>query len=190
MIYSLKELKYFIKSDLYRYLSNNSFRSFCRAWFIQGFRFTFFFRIGQWALNKNHFIYVVNRLILRHYQLLYGIVIDPSTQIGRGLYIGHWGGIVVNPNSVIGENCNLSPGVLLGQNWSQEKGKFGYPRIGSQVFLGNGCKIIGDVVVGDNVLVGVGAVVVDNVPDNSIVVGGPAKIVSQNGSSCWVGSIC
>ncbi len=117
----------------------------------------------------------------------FGIEIYPETEIGEGLYIGHWGGIVVNPLVKIGKNCNLSQGVTIGQ---LNRGiKKGVPVIGNNVYIGPGAKVIGNIKIGDNVAIGANSVVVDDVPNNSVVIGVPAKIVSQKGSTGYINKI-
>lgn len=78
---------------------------------------------------------------------IYGISIPYNTRIGSGLYIGHFGGIVVNSEAVIGKNCNIHHGVTIGQ--ANRGDKKGYPVIGDRVFIGPGAVvIIGKVKVG------------------------------------------
>lgn len=97
------------------------------------------------------------------------------------------GGIVVNPLVKIGKNCNLSQGVTIGQ---LNRGiKKGVPVIGNNVYIGPGAKVIGNIKIGDNVAIGANSVVVDDVPNNSVVIGVPAKIVSQKGSTGYINKI-
>jgi serine O-acetyltransferase len=124
-------------------------------------------------------LYVLIRAILVHYQYKFGIEIPPDTQIGSGFYIGHFGGIVINARSIIGNNVNISPGVVIGQS-SRGKNK-GYPTIGNNVYIGPGAKIIGAVYIGNNVAVGANCVVTKDIPDNAVVVGIPGKIISFDG---------
>ncbi len=113
-----------------------------------------------------------------------GIDIPFSTEIGSGFYIGHFGGIIVNDKSVIGKNCNISQGVTLGQaNRGKNKG---YPTLGDNVYLGPGAKIVGAVKIGNNVAIGANCVVTKDVPDNSVVVGIPGKIISKEGAVGYV----
>jgi len=99
--------------------------------------------------------------------------------IGSGFYIGHYGGIIVSPFSKIGKNCNLSHGVTIGQS-NRGKNK-GYPVVGNNVYIGPGAKIIGRVVIGDNVAIGANCVVTKDVPDNAVVVGVPGRVISFDG---------
>src|SRR4030067_223048 len=102
-----------------------------------GFRYSFFMR--SCAYLKQHTIlrysiYYFFKVALGHYTYKYGISIPYTTQIGSGFYIGHFGGIVVNEKSIIGENCNISQGVTLGEaNRGRRKG---FPVIGDNVYIG------------------------------------------------------
>ncbi|GER80051.1 serine acetyltransferase [Candidatus Denitrolinea symbiosum] len=121
---------------------------------------------------------------MAHYEYKYGISISYRTQIGSGLYIGHFGGIVINKNVVVGKNCNISHQVTLGK--ANRGVKKGYPVIGDNVYLGPGAKVIGNVKIGNNVAVGANCVVTKDIPDNGVVVGIPGKIISLEGSLGYI----
>ena len=121
---------------------------------------------------------------MHHFEIKYGISISYRTQIGSGLYIGHFGGIVVNPNLVIGRNCNISHQVTLGvANRGERKG---CPVIGDNVYIGPGAKVIGRVSVGNNAAIGANCVVTKDVPENGVVVGVPGKVISMDGSTGYI----
>ena len=110
-IRSLRDLDYFIKSDLYRYHGRYG------RWLLlhelvwnPGFKFTFWMRVGCFLRFRRWLrpFYVMVRLLGNHYSVRYSIQIPFGTPIGPGFYIGHFGGIVVSGNSRIGKNCNLS----------------------------------------------------------------------------------
>lgn len=102
----------------------------------------------------------------------YGIYIHPNT-VGKGLYIPHFnGGIQLNCISM-GDFCSVSSGVVVGNKWSQDNRAI----IGNNVELTIGCKIIGKVVLGNNVIVAPNSVVIKSIPDNAVVSGVPAKII-------------
>lgn len=198
MVYSIKsfkDLRLYIASDLFRYLTSTSIKAFLRGWYITGFRYTFFMRCCKYFANKGFFGWLpffICRVALRHYSITYGFQIPWQTNIGPGLNIGHFGPIIVNPSSTIGVNCNISVGVLLGLNHNvDEKGKslgFQYPSVGDRVALSNGVKIIGDAHVEDDCLIGVNTVVTRSIPKHCVAVGQPAKVISERGSSSVVGS--
>jgi serine O-acetyltransferase len=97
---------------------------------------------------------------------LTGINISPNAQIGPGLVIHTNYGILVSPTK-IGANCILQTGVLIG---------YGVRKIGDNVYFGPGAKVVGDVTIGDNVVIAPNSLVMSNVPDNTTVLGVPARI--------------
>lgn len=104
--------------------------------------------------------------------------------IGRGLYIGHFGTLVVSAQAVLGDNVNLAPGVVIGQ--TNRGDRAGVPTIGNRVWIGSNAVLVGKIHVGDGAVIAPGAFVNFNVPDNSVVVGNPGKICSQMGSEAYV----
>lgn len=109
---------------------------------------------------------------LRVYSRITGCQIPPHT-LGFGVKIYHWGWMIVNTKAKIGKNLTIYPGVTVG---GKEQG---VPSIGDNVFLGLGSKVFGDVRIGNNVIVAPNAVVVNDVPDNCVVGGVPAKIIKK-----------
>jgi len=110
-----------------------------------------------------------------------GAAISPSAQIGPGLYIGHWGGIRVGPTAVLGADCNLSPGVIIG--FGMRNGIRGEPKIGDRVYIAPGAKVFGPITIGSDVAVGANAVVCRDVPSHVSVGGVPARVISRKGSA-------
>ena len=194
-IKSFRELRLYIASDLFRYMTSTSAKAYLRGWYIAGFRYTFFMRCCRYVGRKGllfKFFYLLSRVALRHYSVKYGFQIPWQAEIGPGLSIGHYGPIIVNPSAKIGVNCNITVGVLLGLNHRvDEQGRsqgFEYPVVGNRVALSNGAKLIGGVTVGDDSIIGVNTVVTKDIPAKSVAVGQPAKVISQRGSSALVGS--
>ena len=95
-------------------------------------------------------------------------------QIGPGFTLVHGFGTVINGSAVIGSNCTILHNVTIGG------GHGGSPVIGDNVYIGAGAIIIGGIHVGNNVKIGAGAIVVEDVPDNSTVVCEKAKIIRHN----------
>jgi serine O-acetyltransferase len=149
--------------------------------------------LGFWALlvyRFGHARFVIgNKLIRAPWTLVYivlhklveiffGITIASSASIGRRLSIEHHGCIVVHGATVIGDDCLIRHGVTLGNTGAHDAA--GAPRIGSHVHIGAGAKVLGRISIGNNVIIGANAVVVHDVPDNSVVGGVPARILKSN----------
>ena len=99
-----------------------------------------------------------------------------GVQDGYGLYIPHLeGGVIINCKS-IGNNCRINSGVVVGNKQDNSQ----IPIIGNECHLSVGCKVIGNIKLGNNVIVAPNAVVIKDVPDNCIVGGIPAKILKEN----------
>lgn len=106
------------------------------------------------------------------------IQILPNTNIGKGLYIGHIGRIIINSDTVIGNNINLATGITIGQ--TNRGSKKGCPVIGNEVWIGTNAVIVGNITIGDDVLIAPNAYVNFDVPSHSIVMGNPAIIISKD----------
>jgi serine acetyltransferase len=176
----------YVKSDLHRYCGHDHkfFKSYL---LIPGFRYTFWLRTARYLKNGSllaYPFYFLSRFKLRSLKFRYGISIPYNVNIGKGFYVGHYGGIVINHEAVIGDNCNISQGVVLGATYGGSSP--GVPKVGNNVYIGPGSILIGGIIIGDNVAIGSNAVINKTVPDNSVVVASPAKIVSHKGSSNYV----
>jgi serine O-acetyltransferase len=110
------------------------------------------------------------------------IDLSATAEIGPGLYIPHTGYIVVGSGVKIGSNCTLTQGVTIGHAGGGQKGAEVSPILGSRVYVGPSAIIIGPVVIGNDALVGAGAVVVHSVRPGDVVVGNPARVISGRGS--------
>jgi serine O-acetyltransferase len=152
-----------------------------------GFRFTCWFRFAGYCRGHRTLRYLSKflTLIVLHQSLKTGIQINPGATIGPGLYIPHYGGIVVNPHAVIGKNCYLSHNVLIGKVHTGKRE--GVPVIGNDVFIGTGAVLLGNIRVGSNAAIGVNSVVIDDVPEDVFTAGAPSKIVSQTGAKNLLG---
>ncbi len=127
--------------------------------------------------SKKSVLGIFWRFVLRHHQIKYGFQIYPETQIGEGFYLGHWGTVVINPKVKIGKNCNIMQGVTIAQ---ANRGKHeGVPENGNEVWIGTNAVIVGKIKVGNNVLIAPNVYLNTDVPDNSVVVGNPAQIISK-----------
>lgn len=183
-----KDFRYQVLSDLYRIEGSATYSSLIKELiFGESYKFSFWMRTCAYLKDKfilKLFFYLPAKLIYNHYTYKFGISIPLSTNIGDGFYIGHFGGIVVNGLSVIGDNCNISQGVTLGQ--SNRGSKKGYPTLGNDVYIGPGAKIVGAVNIGNNVAIGANCVVTKDIPNNSVVVGIPGKVISDAGAASYI----
>lgn len=107
----------------------------------------------------------------------YAISIDISAEIGKGFYIGHFGGIEIGPCQ-IGDNCSVHQQVKIGVS-IVAPGK-SCPKIGNNVWIGSNARILSGVTISDNATVVVGAVVKKDMPARSLIMGNPARVVNKN----------
>lgn len=150
-----------------------------------GFKYVFILRLCQYLNSKKRnlldkIIFRVLRYKFRKMQYKYGIDIPYITEIKEGFLISHFTGIFINSHVKIGRNCSILQGVTIGNNLY--KGRKKVAKIGDNVFIGTGAKIIGSVTIGNNVTIGANAVITKDIPDNSVVAGIPAKIISNKQS--------
>jgi len=106
-------------------------------------------------------------------EILTGIELPCEVKLGRRFRIEHFGGIVISGDAVFGDDCIVRNGVTVGLRHTGERGA---PVIGDRADIGAGAKILGSIRIGDDVAVGANAVVIADVPSNSIAVGVPAKV--------------
>ena len=169
-----------VNADLYRIQGLKNFSGLCKGMKSPGFRFIYILRNLSKCIKYSPKWFFF-KILYRKYTYRYGFQIPIETKIGIGLYIGHFGTIIINKDVVIGNNCNLSPNVIIGQ---ANRGKFkGSPIIGDRVWIGTGAIIVGKITIGTNVLISPNAFVNINIPDNSIVIGNPAKIISNTSAT-------
>ena len=145
------------------------------------------YRFGRWAYNLN--IPVFRQLMIGIYLLLNtvclmltGIHIHRESEIGPGLVVHNCCGIFILATR-IGHSCTVNQGVSVGS----VRGT-GWPTIGNNVYLAAGCKIMGGVTIGDNVVVSANSLVVSDVPSNCTVMGVPARIISLKPASAYLKS--
>lgn len=141
-----------------------------------------------WMHRIAHLLYRIKipfipRLISQISRLITGIEIHPGAKIGKRFFIDHGAGIVIGETSEIGDDVMMYHGVTLGGHgwWTDKKGAKRHPTIGNNVVLGVGCKVLGPIKVGDNSKIGVGAIVIKDVPPNSTIVGELGKYVKRAG---------
>ena len=131
-----------------------------------------FFRLAQ--VEKNKILSKYYRVRLRLIKDKYGLEIPYNLQCGKGLYLGHAYNITINGNAILGDNINIHKGVTIGrENRGKRKGS---PKIGNCVWIGINAVIVGNITIGDDVMIAPNAYVNCDVPSHSIVLGNPCTI--------------
>jgi serine O-acetyltransferase len=179
----------YIKADIQRYVIVGRHKSLMSKlkmfllndtiWYIIIFRLGSYFKKQCKIPIIKQLGYVTFYILHKIISLITGIQIPLGTDIGKGLYLPHHGLIVVHQKASLGEHCNIGQGVTIGIAGRGEKK--GVPKIGNYVYIAPGAKIIGKINIGNNVMIGANAVVTKDVPDNAVVAGVPAKIISYKG---------
>lgn len=167
-----------LRDDLNAYQGN---------WGAQGFWAMVTYRFGRWRYTVRPVL--LRKLLSGLYRFLYkctqivtGIELPCEAQVGRHLVIDHFGGIVVSGYTRFGDNCRIRIGVVIGlKNIDNPTA----PAIGDNVDIGAGAKLLGNIRIGNNVTIGANAVVLCDVPDNSIAIGIPARVFSKQGNDPW-----
>lgn len=109
------------------------------------------------------------------------IQIPARTNIGEGFYIGHLGRVIIHPDAVLGKNVNLGTGVTIGmENRGKRKGA---PVISDNCWIGTNAVIVGNVKIGSDVLIAPLTYVNFDVPDHSIVIGNPGRIIGKENAT-------
>jgi serine O-acetyltransferase len=134
----------------------------------------FFYRIAHWLYR--HHIPILPKLVKLFIFVVYNSTVPFECTIGEGTFLGYGGiGVVIHKDAVIGSNVNIGSNVTIGGRSNKKR----VPVIGNDVYLATGAKILGDLTIGDRVIVGANAVVLSDVPSDCVVAGVPAKIIKK-----------
>lgn len=152
-----------------------------RDWTKPGFRAVAIQRFGVWRMTLGSKwlrapFSIVYRMLYRKVRNTYGIDLPYSVQLGRRVVIEHQGAIILHGDSVIDDDCIIRQGVTLGNRHLNRP--FDAPKLGKRVNVGAGAKILGNVTIGDDAVIGANAVVIKDVPAGHTAVGIPAKILA------------
>ena len=184
----MAEIRSILLADImrtYEYCEGGILLRIIRCLCTPGVQAVIVFRFGQWLRLKPKLLrlflepiyLILNELI----KIMWGIELPRSAKIGCGFYIGHFGGITVSPDTIIGKNCNISQNITIGI--SGQGDKRGVPIIGDNVYIAPGARLFGKISVGNNVKIGANAVIYKDIPDNAVVVLDPGfKIISYKGN--------
>ena len=140
----------------------------------------FCYRINSFLWKTLHLKFLA-RMFSQIARFFTGIEIHPGATIGKRLFIDHGMGVVIGETTIIGDDCVLYQGVTLGGVGTGEHKVKRHPTLLNNVMVSAGAKVIGDVTIGNNSIIGAQTVVLKDVPDNCTVVGVPAFIVKENG---------
>lgn len=165
-----------VRADVSRFRQEDgSLRALIRGLLSQGFQAIFVYRVFRWFHERGIPTQPVRFFCERLMEITTGISIPAEASIGKGLRIHHFGGIVMHSATVLGEYCTIYHGVTFG-----DRGGFGgAPRVGHRVLIGAGAKVIGEIEIGDDCVIGANAVVHESVPSNHLAVGVPAVVKSR-----------
>jgi serine O-acetyltransferase len=157
------------------------YRAHDRDWSRRGFWTMLVYRFGRWRYGIRwrplrmpfSLAYKILKIVA---EILTGIELPCEVTLGRRFVIDHFGGIVISGDAVLGDDCRIRNGVTIGLRATGQRGS---PVIGNRVDIGAGAKLLGSIRIGDDVSIGANAVVLCDVPSNSIAVGVPARIVAR-----------
>jgi serine O-acetyltransferase len=171
-----------ISGDIARFAESEppTLRSFIRALLSPGFHAIIVYRFFRFLYRHKIPSQPLRFFVERFIEITTGISIPASCQIGPGLRIHHFGGIIFHPSVRIGRHCTLYHGVTLGDRG----GYGGAPTLGDNIVVGAGAKVLGAVTIGDNCLIGANSVVDTDVPSDTTAVGNPSTFKKRRvGSS-------
>ena len=149
-----------------------------RNWFevltcYPGLHAVWMYRIGHYFWKKK--LVWLARFTSHISRWLTGIEIHPGAQIGRRFFIDHGMGVVIGETAIIGEDCLLYQGVVLGGTSLEKKKR--HPTLGNSVTVGSGAIVLGDILLADGSKIGAGSVILHSVPRGATAIGVPGRIV-------------
>jgi serine O-acetyltransferase len=140
------------------------------------------YRLGNWLhVAKPPFLIRIPLKVISFFankfcEVFMEMCIDPHASIGPGLYIGHIGGVHINPQAVLGSNCDLAHRVTIG---TSAMGRQGAPVLGDDVYIGTGATLVGKIKVGNGAKIAANTLVISNIPDGATVMGVPGRIIMR-----------
>jgi len=173
------------KKDLYRYYGEDGEPFLKKVFRPLELKYIYWFRkANNSKILPLKFFYM---FILMRLSYKTQIQIPARTSIGEGLYIGHLGRVIVHPDAKLGKNINIGTGVTIGiENRGKRKG---VPEISDNCWIGTNAVIVGNVKIGSDVLIAPLTYVNFDVPEHSVVIGNPGKIIpKENATAEYLGN--
>ena len=165
-------LKRDIARNLHDYGPQSAFKRLLLCLTLNSIHAVALIRFQQWCARHRLPTFFAAKILF----YLFKIEVSKHASIGAGLRLPHPMGIIIAPNTCIGEDCDLYADVRLVLAHGNKQG----PRLGRHVFLGDGAKVVGAVTVGDDAVIGVSSVVTKDIPSNVVAVGVPAKVITES----------
>ena len=149
------------------------------------------YRFGRWRYGiQNRWLRlpfsILYKILKLLSQILTGIDLPCEVTVGRRFRIEHFGDIIISGDTVFGDDVVIRNGVTVGLKRTHERGA---PIIGNRVDIGAGAKVLGPIRIGDDVAIGANAVVLQDVPPNSLAIGVPAQIRPRHAPSAAGSSV-
>ena len=141
-----------------------------------GVHAVFFHRISNFLAKIN--IPIFPRLIAHFSRFLTGIEIHPKAKIGKNFFIDHGFGVVIGETSEIGDNVVIYQNVTLGGRSIKNEKR--HPTIKSNVVIGAGAKILGPVEIGEGARIGAGAIIIQDIGKDAVMIANVAKKLVKN----------
>ncbi|GAB3793485.1 serine O-acetyltransferase [Dyella agri] len=175
----------YIRSDLSAITNRASgFRAFRAALCTHTFHMTVLIRFGCWSRSRlgapGNVIGAITEYLIR---VVYASDISCKAKIGRYFHVMHGQDIVIGSEVVIGEHCKVFNSVTFGNKDTEDPSGNAQPKVGDNCVIGTGAKLLGGISIGDNVRIGANAVVLRDVPSNTVAVGVPARVITHTSTS-------
>ena len=141
----------------------------------QGFHALVFHRLAHFLYKYKLMFFA--RLVSQLARHITGIEIHPGATIGRRLFMDHGMGIVIGETAIVGDDCTIYHQVTLGGTGKERLKR--HPTLKNNVIVGSGSKVLGNILIGENVKIGANSVVLKDIEDNVTVVGIPGKVIKR-----------
>ncbi len=167
------------RKDIYRYYGKEGENILHRLMRPPEIKYISLFRKANGCTFKPLKLFYTWRLKLMSYKT--GIQIPARTSIGEGFYIGHHGRVIIHPDAKLGKNMNIATGVTIGRE--NRGNRIGVPTFEGNCWIGTNAVVVGNVTIGEDVLIAPLAYVNFDVPSHSVVVGNPGRIIPKENAT-------